>query len=205
MPPTRPASRSRRVTYADALALERELGVSPRWRRCSSGAGSASRGGARVPGRRARRSRPFAGIRPGRDLILRMSATARASRSTATTTSTASARRRSSSARCARWAPTSTGSCPAGRGRLRPGDGDRRAAGRARHEAAGHRRLRDHRGRRGRRGARRGARRRGHRPPRAARRRRAARRADRAPADLRLPVRRPLRRRGRATSSRARC
>ena len=79
---------------------------------------------------------------------------------------------------------------------------DRRAAGRARDAAAGHRGLRDHRRRRGRGGARGGHGRRRHRPPPAARRRHAARRADRAPARLRLPVPRPLRRRRRATSSR---
>ena len=58
------------------------------------------------------------------------------------------------------------------RGRLRAQRRDGRAAGRARHAAAAHRRLRDHRGRRGRAGARRRAGRRRHRPPQPARRRR---------------------------------
>ena len=81
-------------------------------------------------------------------------ARARASPSTATTTSTASARPRSSSARCARWAPTSTLPAQPHRGRLRPERRDGRAPRRARDAAAGDRRLRDHRGRRGRRGPR---------------------------------------------------
>ena len=90
-------------------------------------------------------------------------------------------------------------------GRLRPVDRDRAAARRARHEAADHRRLRDHRRRRGRGGARRGDRRRRHRPPQPARRRRPARRADRAPRGLRLSRASTSAPPASPTSSRPRC
>ena len=105
------------VAIADVLALERELGVSSRWRRCWCGAGSASPTAARAPGwRPAERhdAARFARDRRGRraDHGPRREP-ARGSPSTATTTSTASARPRSWSARCARSAPTSTGTCPA--------------------------------------------------------------------------------------------
>ena len=70
---------------------------------------------------------------------------------------------------------------------------------------ADHRRLRDHRGRRGRGRARGGHGRRGHRPPHAARRRRAARRADRAPARSAATRARTCARPASPTSSRRRC
>ena len=79
------------------------------------------------------------------------------------------------------------------RGRLRAQRGDGRAARRARHAPAAHRRLRHHGDRRGRAGARSGPRRRRHRPSQPARRRLAARGADRASRRLRLPVPRPVR------------
>ena len=91
------------------------------------------------------------------------------------------------------------------RRRVRPRRRDGGPAGRPRHRPAGHRGLRDHRGRGGRARPRRRDGRRRHRPPRPARRRRAARRADRAPAHRRLPVRGPVRRRPSRTSSRRRC
>ena len=82
--------------------------------------------------------------------------------------------------------------------------GHRRAPRRPGHEAADHRRLRDHGRRGGRRRPGRRARRRRHRPPRAARRRRPARRPDRPSCGLRLPVRGPLRRGRRVQARRGR-
>ena len=79
------------------------------------------------------------------------------------------------------------------RRRLRPVGRDRRALAARGTRPAGHRRLRDHRGRGGRGRARRRARRRRHRPPPPARGRHAPRRADRASGALRLPVPGPVR------------
>ncbi len=81
--------------------------------------------------------------------------------------------------------------------RLRPERGDRASTRRAGHTPAGDGRLRRHRGRGGGACTLAGRRRAGHRSPRAARRRPAAAGADRAPGDLRLPVRRPVRHRRR--------
>ena len=124
-------------------------------RRCWCGAGSATpaaaraflAAGGRAPARRVRRA--ARGRRRGSSAT---SGAARGSPSTATTTSTASARPRCSCARCARSAPTSTGTCRAGSTTAtasRAATVERLAARGTR--PAGHRRLRDHRGRGGRR------------------------------------------------------
>ena len=136
-----------------ALALGASSGSATRSRRCWSAAASAirpPRARSWPPTRSTRRPR-FAGHRRGRRArSSRRSPAAAGSPCTATTTSTASARRRSWSARCARWAPTSTASCPTADDGYGLSARDRRAAGRARHATAGHRRLRDHRRRGGR-------------------------------------------------------
>ena len=179
--------------YREARALMDGLGPG----RAGRGHARAPRAIARSPRRRGRSSRPpttttrsrstamgeVVRADPGRDR-----GRAGGSPSTATTTSTGSLRPRSWCARCASSARDCDWLIP-GRldRRLRADRGERRAARRARHRAADHRRLRDRLGRRGRGGAGGGDRGDRHRPPRA--RRRASRLPDPPPGRLGLPVR----------------
>ena len=115
--PDRREARSSSRTYrlADALALERELGIGHALAQIlvRRGLGEPAAARAFLEAGEAHDPGAFAGIDrvAGGDPAL-TSGPAGGSPSTATTTSTACAPPRSWSARCARWAPTSAGFCP---------------------------------------------------------------------------------------------